>query len=116
MRKDKRNEDVIEIAENTALEDGLTSNENVADAQDEEYPYIIEMCNITKEFPGIIANDNITLQERILLEKACSNSNHYRLIQELLALQKNKVLLMKKQGLQNDLEERINDFVKSASK
>ena len=27
-----------------------------------EYPYIIEMCNITKEFPGIIANDNITLQ------------------------------------------------------
>ena len=24
--------------------------------------YIIEMCNITKEFPGIIANDNITLQ------------------------------------------------------
>ena len=61
-------------------------------------------------------NDNITLQERILLEKACSDSNHYRLIQELLALQKNKVLLMKKQGLQNDLEERINDFVKSTSK
>ncbi len=24
--------------------------------------YVIEMCNITKEFPGIIANDNITLQ------------------------------------------------------
>jgi len=24
--------------------------------------YIIEMCNITKKFPGIIANDNITLQ------------------------------------------------------
>ena len=27
-----------------------------------EYPYVIEMCNITKEFPGIIANDDITLQ------------------------------------------------------
>jgi DNA sulfur modification protein DndC len=53
-------------------------------------------------------NDNITLQERILLEKACSNSTHYRLIQELLALQKNKVLLMKKQGLQNDLEEKTS--------
>jgi ABC-type uncharacterized transport systems, ATPase components len=26
------------------------------------YPYVIEMMNITKEFPGIIANDNITLQ------------------------------------------------------
>ena len=24
--------------------------------------YVIEMCNITKEFPGIIANDDITLQ------------------------------------------------------
>lgn len=27
-----------------------------------DYPYVIEMRNITKEFPGIIANDNITLQ------------------------------------------------------
>jgi ABC-type uncharacterized transport system ATPase subunit len=26
--------------------------------------YIVEMCNITKEFPGIIANDDITLQLR----------------------------------------------------
>ena len=25
-------------------------------------PYAIEMVNITKRFPGIIANDNITLQ------------------------------------------------------
>lgn len=24
--------------------------------------YVIEMCNITKKFPGIIANDNVTLQ------------------------------------------------------
>lgn len=24
--------------------------------------YVIEMCHITKEFPGIIANDDITLQ------------------------------------------------------
>lgn len=24
--------------------------------------YIIEMCGITKEFPGIIANDDVTLQ------------------------------------------------------
>ena len=27
-------------------------------------PYAIEMVNITKRFPGIIANDNITLQLR----------------------------------------------------
>ena len=30
----------------------------------ETMEYIIEMCNITKEFPGIIANDDITLQLR----------------------------------------------------
>ena len=29
-----------------------------------DYPYVIEMCHITKEFPGIIANDDITLQLR----------------------------------------------------
>ena len=36
----------------------------VAVVDNAEYPYIIEMCNITKQFPGIIANDNITLQLR----------------------------------------------------
>ena len=33
-----------------------------AQAGTEAYPFIVEMRNITKEFPGIIANDNITLQ------------------------------------------------------
>jgi DNA sulfur modification protein DndC len=59
-----------------------------------------------------IPNDKIGLQERLLLEKACINSAHYSLIQELLALQKNKILLMKKYGLQNDLEARIDTFIK----
>lgn len=60
-----------------------------------------------------IPNDNISLQERILLEEACGKDNeHYKLIQQLLALQKSKVLLMKKQGLQSDLEDRIDAFVK----
>lgn len=35
-----------------------------------------------------LPNDNIGLQERLMLEKACKDSSHYRLIQELLALQK----------------------------
>ncbi len=59
-----------------------------------------------------IPNDNIGLQERLLLEKACRNPKHYKLIQELLALQKSKVLLMKKIGLQNDLEERLDKYIK----
>jgi len=36
--------------------------EEASQALNAECPYVIEMCNITKEFPGIIANDNITLQ------------------------------------------------------
>jgi DNA sulfur modification protein DndC len=59
-----------------------------------------------------LPNDNIGLQERLLLEKSCNDSAHYFLIQELLALQKNKVLLMKKYGLQNDLETRLDSFIK----
>ena len=31
---------------------------------DESTPYAIEMLHITKRFPGIIANDDITLQLR----------------------------------------------------
>ena len=60
-----------------------------------------------------IPNTNIGLQERILLEKSCAeNPCHYQLIQELLALQKNKVLLMRRYGLQTDLESRLESFVK----
>lgn len=59
-----------------------------------------------------LPNDNIGLKERLLLEKSCENSAHFSLIQELLALQKNKVLLMKKYGLQTDLEARLDSFVK----
>ena len=29
---------------------------------EQTYPYVIEMLNITKDFPGIKANDDITLQ------------------------------------------------------
>ena len=59
-----------------------------------------------------IPNEKINLSERLLLEKACKDPKHYRLIQELLALQKNKVLLMRKIGLQNDIEDRIDQFIK----
>jgi DNA sulfur modification protein DndC len=60
-----------------------------------------------------IPNTNMGLQERILLEKSCSdNPRHFTLIQELLALQKNKVLLMRKYGLQTDLESRLENYIK----
>lgn len=63
-----------------------------------------------------IPNTTIGLQERLLLEKAClNNHNHYQLIQELLALQKNKVLLMRKYGLATDLEARLETYVKEGN-
>lgn len=60
-----------------------------------------------------IPNTNMGLQERILLEKSCAdNPKHFTLIQELLALQKNKVLLMRKYGLQTDLESRLENYIR----
>lgn len=59
-----------------------------------------------------LQNDSIGLRERLLLEDACQNISHYKLIQELLSLQNNKTLLMKKYGLQTDLDNRISTFVK----
>lgn len=60
-----------------------------------------------------IPNMEIGLQERLILEKSCIEPKHFQLIQELLALQKSKVLLMRKYGLQNDLEERLDSFIKA---
>ncbi|WOC51859.1 hypothetical protein BPO_1212 [Bergeyella porcorum] len=60
-----------------------------------------------------LSNNDVPLQERILLEKSCKTPSHYELIQELIALQKNKNLLVKKTGLQNDLENRLETFIKT---
>lgn len=62
-----------------------------------------------------IPNDQIGLEERLLLERCCSNE-HSQLINQLLALQKNKVLLMRKYGLQTDLENRLESFIKEKEK
>lgn len=58
-----------------------------------------------------IPNDQIPLEERILLEKSCKEESHYQLIQELLALQKSKNLMMRKYGLQNDIEHQLELFL-----
>lgn len=59
----KAKEKLAALTDKEPAQEELSATEDSAEASDEEeYPYIIEMCNITKEFPGIIANDNITLQ------------------------------------------------------
>ena len=61
-----------------------------------------------------LPNDDISLTERLLLEKSCIEKKHYQLIKELLALQKTKSLMMRKYGLQNDIETRLDRFIKEA--
>ena len=70
------------------------------------------MNDIYNEVYGYnIPNDDISLQERLLLEKCCKDKRHYQLIKELLALQKTKSLMMRKYGLQNDIETRLDRYV-----
>ncbi|MGB5981352.1 MAG: DNA phosphorothioation system sulfurtransferase DndC [Nonlabens sp.] len=52
-------------------------------------------------------------KELELLEKSCEkNPKDFELIQELLMLQKNKSLLNKKRGLKNDIENKIEEYLK----
>lgn len=69
--------------------------------------YIIEMCNITKEFPGIIANDDITLQLKkgeihaLLGENGAGKST---LMSVLFGLYKPEKGLIRKNGQKVDID------------
>ena len=53
-------------------------------------------------------------KELELLKKSCEeNPNDFELIQELLTLQKNKSLLNRKRGLRDDIEKRIEQYIKN---
>jgi len=55
--------------------------------------------------------------EKRLLKSVCSNNKtDYELINNLLTLQHSKTLLLTNYGLQNDIEKRIEDFVKEEVK
>lgn len=56
-------------------------------------------------------------QEGELLLKSCSKEpRHVDLIQDLLALQKTKTLMIRKRGLQADIENRLEEFIKEVKK
>ncbi len=53
-------------------------------------------------------------QETELLQKACKEEpKDVQLIQELLALQKTKTLMIRKRGLQPDIERRIEQEIEN---
>jgi len=55
-------------------------------------------------------------KEKELLKKVCDKKKDFELIEDLLSLQKNKALLTKKRGLKEDIEKRIEEFLKSEKK
>src|SRR5690606_3391037 len=53
-------------------------------------------------------------QESDLLKQSCNNdSKDVDLIQDLLALQKTKTLMIRKRGLQADIESRLDQFLEA---
>lgn len=58
-------------------------------------------------------NDDKIIKEKELLKKVCKSKKDYELINELLTIQKAKILLMNNRGLQNDIENRLEQFVKN---
>jgi len=55
-------------------------------------------------------------QESELLKKSCKQEpKDVELIQDLLALQKTKTLMLRKRGLQSDIENRLNQFIEETS-
>jgi len=58
------------------------------------------------------STDEKIIREKNMLKDACKeNSGDFKLINELLALQKTKTILMNNRGLQNDLENRLEQFI-----
>jgi DNA sulfur modification protein DndC len=83
-----------------------------------DFIFNFKVADIYKEVYGFDININAeeenNLQEKKLLKEVCNNHpGEYKLINELLSLQKSKTLLMNKRGLQNDLENRLQDFINS---
>ena len=56
--------------------------------------------------------ENMQYQERLLLEQVCADSpQDYHIINDLVSLHKSKTLLMNNNGLQGDIERRLDNFI-----
>lgn len=74
----------------------------------------VSMEKVYRDIYGKDLQENyMKRHEKIMLEKICGdNKEDYGLIYDLLALQNSKSLMMRNYGLQNDLEVRLEKFVK----
>lgn len=56
--------------------------------------------------------ENMQYQERLLLEQVCKDfPEDYHLINDLVSLQKSKTILMNNNGLQGDIERRLDNYI-----
>jgi DNA sulfur modification protein DndC len=79
-------------------------NLKVADIFNNVFNKELDMKNISEKIE----------KEKDLLKKSCKSDNDYfNLVEELLTLQKNKSLMNKKRGLKDDIENRIEAFLKN---
>lgn len=81
-----------------------------------DFIFNFKVADIFKEVYGseivIQTEEDSLLNERKLLKEVCKdNTKEYELINELLSLQKSKTILMNNRGLQNDLENRLDEYL-----
>ena len=56
--------------------------------------------------------ENMQYEERLLLEQVCRDTpEDYHLINDLVSLQKSKTILMNNNGLQGDIERRLDNYI-----
>lgn len=56
--------------------------------------------------------ENMQYQERLILEQVCKDCpDDYHLINDLVSLQKSKTILMNNNGLQGDIERRLDNYI-----
>jgi DNA sulfur modification protein DndC len=78
---------------------------NVADIYNKVFGFRINLEDYNEKF----------LREKELLKHSCTDIKDFDLINELLALQKSKTIMMGQRGLQNDLENKIEHFIKNTN-
>ena len=60
-------------------------------------------------------NEKLREEEELLKGSCTKDENDFQLLKELLQLQKTKSLMIRKRGLQSDLESRLDDYIKNSN-
>lgn len=96
----------------------LITNQEMVAIQVTWYRDFIFKYKVAKVYNTVFANeldmnkqDENFRKEEELLKEVCKNNDEFSLIQDHLALAKNKALLTRKRGLKDDLERRIKQLI-----